>query len=194
MRKYFILPIGLGLIGACQTVEAHEHEHASVHPNKIVPADTAPAVQNPFHPIKLMLSSEESAGELTLYEFEVPAQSPGSPPHTHTLEDEYFFILSGTLDVLVDGSVQRLEEGDFAALTRGHTHMFWNGSEAPVRLLMATTGHSFEAFMAKVGPRLAEAQPAGPAEAGAVIGALAAEHGISITMEDMPAEAAPFYQ
>ena len=194
MHKYIILPIGLGLVSACQTVAAHEHADAPEFPNKLVPAGTAPAVENPFHPIKLMLSSEESAGELTLFEFEVPAQSPGSPPHMHTLEDEYFVILSGTLDVLVDGSVQRLEAGDFAALTRGHTHMFWNGSETPVRLLMATTGHSFEGFMSKVGPRLAEAQPAGPAEAGAVIGALAAEHGISITMEDMPAEAAPFYQ
>lgn len=194
MHKQFILPAALVLIGACQTVAAHDHADMPVLPNKIVPDGTAPAVDNPFHPIRLILSSQESAGELTLYEFELPAQSAGSPPHTHTREDEYFFILSGTLDVLVDGAVQRLETGDFAALTRGHTHMFWNGSEAPVRLLMATTGHSFEAFMAEVAPRLAEARPDGPAEAGAVIGALAAEHGISITMENLPAEAAPYYQ
>ncbi|MHA7899113.1 MAG: cupin domain-containing protein [Henriciella sp.] len=194
MKKLILSAAILAAAGACNTVDAHEHGDAEALPNKIVPAGTAPEVANPFHPVRLMLSSEETAGEVTLYEFEVPAQSAGSPPHTHTLEDEYFFILSGTLDVLVDGQVSQLSEGDFAALTRGHTHMFWNGSDAPVRLLMATTGASFEAFMGSVAPRLADAQPEGPQEAGAVIGALAAEHGITITMEDMPAEAAPYYQ
>ncbi len=191
------LKLGMAIaavLGMNSCAIAHEHGEADVLPNKFVPAGTAPDVANPFHPIRLILASDETAGELSLFEFEVPAQSAGSPPHTHTLEDEYFFILSGTLDVLVDGEVSQLGEGDFAALTRGHTHMFWNGSDQPVRLLMATTGASFETFMSSVAPRLAEAKPDGPQAAGAVVGALAAEHGITITMEDMPEEAAPYYQ
>ena len=47
--------------------------------------------------------------------------------------------------------------------------------------------------MASVAPVLATASPADAAEAGAVIGALAAEHGITISMEMMPAEAAALY-
>ncbi len=194
MHKIKLCVAAIAVIGTSNTVASHEHGEVVDLPNKIVPAGTAPEVANPFHPIRLMLSSQETAGELSLYEFEVPPESAGSPPHTHTLEDEYFFILSGTLDVLVDGEVSQLGEGDFAALTRGHTHMFWNGSQEPVRLLMATTGASFESFMASVAPRLAEAKPDGPQAAGAVVSALAAEHGITISMEDMPAEAAPYYQ
>ena len=185
------LAITLAAVQACY---AHVHGEGDAMPNKIVPAGIAPEVENPFHPVRLILSSQESAGEVTLYEFEVPPHSPGSPPHTHTLEDEYFYILSGSLDVMVNGEVTQLNAGDFAALTRGHSHMFWNGSDEPVRLLMTTTGHSFEAFMAGVAPRLAEEKPETPAEFGAVIGALAAEHGISISMEDMPPEAAAYYQ
>ncbi len=170
----------------------HHHDHSD-HPDKLVQAGTAPEVENPFHPIRLLLSNTESAGEVTIYEFALPAQSAGSPPHTHTLEDEYFYILSGTLDVLSNGDVLRLNTGDMAALNRGHTHMFWNGSDEANRFLVITTGSSFEAFMQSVSPRLSEAAPASPDDVGALIGQIAAEHGISITMENMPDEAAPYY-
>lgn len=169
---------------------ADEHDH---HPDKLVRAGEAADVDNPFHPIRLYLSSQENTGSVTFYEFEVPPQSPGSPPHTHSREDEYFFILEGRLSVLSGEDVLKLDAGDFAALNRGNTHMFWNADEEPVRLLMATTGGSFEEFMANVAPTLAAAAPADPMQAGAVVGQLAQEYGIEISMEKMPAEAAPFY-
>jgi uncharacterized cupin superfamily protein len=163
-------------------------------PSKIVRAGDAESVENPFHPVKMMLSSQENVGKVTIYEFEVPAQSAGSPPHTHTLEDEYFFILEGRLDIMNGDRLDVLREGDFASLSRGDTHMFWNSSDAPVRLLMMTTGGSFEAFIGAVAPRLADAKPANSMEAGAVVGQLASEHGITISMDRMPAQAATYYQ
>ena len=197
-----ILPaLALGLTACAHGMHPHENadEHAMTmadqvdHPNKLVRAATGEMVDNPFHPVRLLLSNAESSGEVTIYEFLLPPESPGSPPHTHSLEDEYFYVLSGTLDVLSNGETLRLNPGDFAALTRGHAHMFWNGSDTPTELIMTTTGNSFEAFMKSAGPRIAEARPANAEEAGAVIGQLAAEHGIIISMDQMPAEAAPFY-
>lgn len=193
---------GLSLIvlGACVNVHGHSHEHDSTnhhadhdHTNKIVRTGAGETVENPFHPVKLLLSHGESAGDVTVYEFDVPPHSAGSPPHTHTLEDEYFYIVSGELNVMLGEELLVLKEGDFASLSRGHTHMFWNGGDAPVKLIMTTTGSAFESFMSSVAPRLADAKPEGAAEAGAVIGKLAAEHGITIAMEKMPAEAAPYY-
>ena len=180
------------------SAQAHEHGadhsgHSMAKPDKVVPATTGADVENPFHPIRLLLSNAETEGQVTIYEFLLPPQSPGSPPHTHSLEDEYFYVLSGTLDVLSGGETKRLQPGDFAALTRGNAHMFWNGSDGHTELLMMTTGNSFEAFMEGVSPALAEAQPGSPEEAGAVIGQLAAEHGIMISMEMMPEAAAPLY-
>ncbi|WP_169332237.1 cupin domain-containing protein [Henriciella marina] len=156
-------------------------------------AETGATVENPFHPVRLLLSSEESMGEVTIYEFILPPKSPGSPPHTHSQEDEYFYVLEGTLDILSEGSVKRISDGDFAALKRGNAHMFWNGSDTETQLLMITTGASFEQFLQSVSPRLAEEKPTSPEAAGAVIGQLAAEHGIEISTEMMPAAAAPYY-
>lgn len=173
--------------------EEHAAHHQHHHTDKLVLAETGAAVENPFHPVRLLLSSEESMGEVSIYEFILPPKSPGSPPHMHSREDEYFYVLEGTLDILSDGSVKRISEGDFAALKRGNAHMFWNGSDTETQLLMMTTGASFEQFLESVSPRLAEAKPASPEAAGAVIGQLAAEHGIEISMEMMPAAAAPYY-
>lgn len=167
----------------------HGHDHSSV----IVRNGEGAAVPNPFHPISLLLSHKESEGEVTIYQFDLPPNSAGSPPHTHSLEDEYFYVVSGSLDVMVGSEVMRLNAGDFASLTRGQTHMFWNGSDGDTRLIMTTTGSAFENFMASVAPRLAEAKPADMMEAGAVIGKLAGEHGIKTEMEKMPEEAAPYY-
>tara|TARA_R110001599_G_scaffold202275_2_gene399080 strand:- start:74 stop:718 length:645 start_codon:yes stop_codon:yes gene_type:complete len=199
--RLVIMPaLVLGLAACAHGPHPHDHHHdlegataVQDHPDKLVRAATGEMVDNPFHPVRLLLSNTESAGEVTVYEFLLPPESPGSPPHTHTLEDEYFFVVSGTLDVLSNGEVLRLKPGDFATLNRGHTHMFWNGSDAPTELIMATTGGSFEAFMETAAPRLAEAKPETAEDAGAVIGQLAAEHGIAIAMEKMPSEAAPFY-
>ncbi|GGB62387.1 MULTISPECIES: cupin domain-containing protein [Henriciella] len=185
--------ITFGLVGVALAHDAGDVESPAQTADKVVAAGTGADVENPFHPIRLLLSSEEASGDVTIYEFILPPESPGSPPHTHTHEDEYFYILSGTLDVLSNGETLRLSEGDFAALKRGNAHMFWNGSDSETQLLMMTTGSSFEAFMQSVSPRLAEARPEGPEAAGAVIGQLAAEHGIKISMEQMPAAAAPYY-
>ena len=188
--------VAAAMIGVAACAHAHGNEdghHEAGHVDKVVPAGTGESVENPFHPVRLLLSSEETTGDVTIYEFILPPQSPGSPPHTHTHEDEYFYVLSGTLDVLSDGETIRLQPGDFAALTRGHAHMFWNGSDGETELIMMTTGSSFESFMESVSPRLAEAKPENAEAAGAVIGQLAADHGITISMDKMPAEAAPYY-
>lgn len=199
LNKITLCGAGLLALSACMTQPAgHDHhgvltDHVHAHPDKLVVAGAGEAIENPFHPVRLLLSSEESSGDVTVYEFELPPRSPGSPPHTHTREDEYFYVVSGALSVMSGDQILSLYPGDFAALNRGNTHMFWNASDETTRLIMTTTGGSFEGFMNDAGPRIAEAKPDSAEAAGAVIGQLAAEYGITIAMEEMPPEAAPFY-
>ncbi len=188
------------LITACSSVNAGEPMAGAdkgsdvAYSNVIVAPGTAKTLANPFHPVKVFLSKTESAGAVTFYEFVVPPQSPGSPPHTHVNDDEYFFVTSGTLDVLSGDQTLKLQAGGFAALNRGTQHMFWNGGEETVTLIMATTGGTFEEFFGEVAPTLAKENPASPQAAGAIMQRLAAEHGITISMEAMPEAAAKFYQ
>lgn len=197
MKNFIILGATLLLVSISAEAVAHKHgkkANKQAIKNKIVNSGQGQEIQNPFHPVSLLLSNEESEGNVTIFKFDLPPNSAGSPPHTHSLEDEYFFVTSGTLSIMSDNKVLKLKEGDFASLNRGIPHMFWNGDDEPVSLIMTTTGEAFEAFMSAVGPDLASARPANSAEAGAVIGALAAEYGIEISMEKMPAEAAQYYK
>jgi len=185
--------IGL-LMSGCADQGKATIGHTLDYPDLITSVDEAGEISNPFHPIKLLLSKDQSAGAVTFYEFILPPESAGSPPHTHALEDEYFFVTSGTLDVMSGNKIMKLKAGGFASLNRGHTHMFWNSGLESVTLIMATTGGTFEEFIAGVAPTMAEEKPANAQEAGAIVGRLAAEHGIEISMEKMPKDAAKFYQ
>ena len=61
-----------------------------------------------------------------------------SYPHAESAEDEAVFVLEGTPDVWIDGTLHRLAPGDFVAFPAGTgiCHTFLNNSDAEVRLLV----------------------------------------------------------
>ncbi|MBW5481113.1 cupin domain-containing protein [Streptomyces bambusae] len=60
----------------------------------------------------------------------------GAPVHFHTKATEFFFVVDGRLDVLVDDEVKTLGKGDFLAVPAGVKHAF-----APA------AGHTAEVFV-----------------------------------------------
>lgn len=61
--------------------------------------------------------------------------SPGSfvPPHIHPHQEEFVYMLSGRLDVLLDGQPGQAEPGDLVRLPRGVPHGLFNKSGAEVK-------------------------------------------------------------
>ncbi|MHA6287234.1 cupin domain-containing protein [Maricaulis sp. CAU 1757] len=163
------------------------------HPPVIVPPGEGEAVGVPFHPVDKLLSEEDNADGLAFYEFRVPPQSAGAPPHTHTHEDEFFYVVSGTVSFLNGEEVVAGGPGTFAAMTRGHAHAFWNAGEDEAVMLVGVSAGEFETFFDAVAAEVAAAPPAGPEEMGALVGRLAAERGIEIRMDLLPDEAAELY-
>ena len=62
--------------------------------------------------------------------------SGGAPRHVHTREDEYFYVVEGTLTVTVGDEISLVEKGGFVFLPRNITHE-WDvvGDEATVLLM-----------------------------------------------------------
>src|SRR6185312_10534182 len=81
-------------------------------------------------------TERETAGQFSLFELVVPPGA-GAPPHTHTHEDECFYVLAGELLVEAAGepSPLRLGEGAFFFGARGRRHAFRNVGKAPARVL-----------------------------------------------------------
>jgi quercetin dioxygenase-like cupin family protein len=72
-------------------------------------------------------------------------QVPGgfNPSHTHDRE-EVLVLLTGRLDVSVDGMIHALEAGDAVVIRAGEAHQLRNAGDEPAEwLLVAPAGYRF---------------------------------------------------
>lgn len=85
-------------------------------------------------------TAAETGGSFSLWEDVVPPGA-GAPPHTHTLEDEAFYILSGELLIEFEGesAPRRIGPGGFFYGPRHRRHAYRNISSQPVRMLVLCT-------------------------------------------------------
>jgi quercetin dioxygenase-like cupin family protein len=81
-----------------------------------------------------LASGEETGGGFGL---SLVTQPPGAatPVHIHTLEDEAFYLLDGTMTYSADGQLHRLASGSFIFLPRGRPHAFRVTGDVPARFL-----------------------------------------------------------
>jgi mannose-6-phosphate isomerase-like protein (cupin superfamily) len=59
----------------------------------------------------------------------------GPPPHSHTAEDDSFYIVEGELTLLLDDEELIAGPGTFVLVPPGVTHTFANRRDVPVRML-----------------------------------------------------------
>ncbi len=103
----------------------------------------------------------DTGGAYALAEVELHAGSE-PPPHTHTHEDESFFVLVGELELVVDGRTLRAGPRTLAFLPRGKKHGFRVLSERVRMLLLITPGGLEEAFRATSEPAVRDELPPPP--------------------------------
>ena len=60
------------------------------------------------------------------------------PKHLHPIQDEHFEVLSGRLQVRLDGSERTLTAGETIDIPRGTAHQMWNPGGEPARVLWQT--------------------------------------------------------
>ena len=101
--------------------------------------------------ITCLLSGEETGGAYAMFEIITPPRDPGPPPHTHTLEDEAFYVLEGEHIVIIDGEQHRGGPGSWFFGPRGKPHAFRNDSDAPTRVLLIASPAGVERFFEACG-------------------------------------------
>ena len=95
--------------------------------------------------VDILLRGEDTGGAYCTYEVTVDPQQ-GPPPHVHDHEDEAFYILDGTFEVLSGDQVTTLEAGSYVFLPRHVPHAFKNVGETTGRLLGTATPAGHERF------------------------------------------------
>ena len=98
----------------------------------------------------LKATGESTGGSLVLLE-NLTAPGGGPPPHVHTREDEFWYVLDGTFEIRIGEDVHALGPGGFAYAPRGTVHNFRNTAERPGRILVGFTPGGMEGFFRESG-------------------------------------------
>lgn len=112
----------------------------------------------------------------SMFEYAIPAETSGPPPHIHTREDESFICIAGRLDVHLGGEDFVIEHGDYLFLPRNVVHTFKNSSTEEARVISVVSPAGLEAYY----QALADLPP-GPKDIGVMKGIMA-DFGIELRL------------
>jgi len=115
------------------------------------PNGTAPAVWGPGDRYNFLATGEETNNAFFQFEAVVP-MGGGSPPHIHSREDESFYIVNGSLEILIGDSTYQAKAGDFVFVPRGTVHSFKNVSGSTVVQFVTVVPAGMERYFREVFP------------------------------------------
>ena len=127
------------------------------------------------------LSSAET-GSISIVEH---VFSPGAlvPPHTHTLEDEISYVVSGEIGFRSNGKEVSLAAGGYIVKPRGELHSMWNAGSSPARMIEIISPAGFEKYFVELAEAVAAA---GRVPDPSTMGAIAGRFGLSFDMSEVP--------
>ena len=103
---------------------------------------------------------DETAGGYSISEWWLEPNTKGPGAHSHP-EDDTFFVIEGTMSILVGDSWVDASPGSFVLVPGGVTHDFENRSDARAGVLNFSNGE-FESAMSGIAQWFAD-NPPGPA-------------------------------
>ena len=84
--------------------------------------------------IKYLLDGSASGG-MGVFELTIPPESNVPPPHSHSKNDEFVYVLEGVLRYSVDAVTRDLRAGQWMFSPKGSVHQFNNPSRETTRVL-----------------------------------------------------------
>ena len=100
--------------------------------------------------VRFMIDGEEADERFSLVEHPLSARALAAPLHRHTREDEYSYVLEGSVGALLGDDVVIGKPGDLIFKPRDQWHTFWNAGDEPARILEIISPAGFERFFAEL--------------------------------------------
>jgi quercetin dioxygenase-like cupin family protein len=113
--------------------------------------------------LHFLISSEQSAGAVTVFEVIVPAgQRLAAPAHSHDHCEETVYGIDGVLTWTVDGRAIDVGPGQALCIPRGAVHRFDNNGAEDVKAVCAITPAAIGPQFFREAAEVAKAAGAGP--------------------------------
>jgi len=96
--------------------------------------------------VRFMLDGGEAGGRFALVEHPMGPRALAAPLHRHAHEDEYSFVIKGSVGALLGDEVLIAQAGDLVFKPRNQWHTFWNAGDEPASILEIISPAGFEKF------------------------------------------------
>jgi quercetin dioxygenase-like cupin family protein len=96
--------------------------------------------------VRFMIDGNEAGDRFSLVEHPMSPRALAAPLHRHAREDEYSFVLEGSVGALLGDAVVTGKPGDLIFKPRNQWHTFWNAGDEPARILEIISPAGFENF------------------------------------------------
>jgi mannose-6-phosphate isomerase-like protein (cupin superfamily) len=96
---------------------------------------------------RIKAGADDGLGSVTVIELELGPGELGPPPHRHAGITDSFYVLDGTLTVLLGDERHEAPAGSYALVPPGNVHTVSNPGEEPVRFLNVTTPSGLDRYL-----------------------------------------------
>lgn len=100
--------------------------------------------------VQWKLDSVETGKRFAVVHHPIAPRALAAPLHRHHHEDEYSYILKGTLGALLGEEVLTAGPGTWVLKRRGQWHTFWNAGNDPCEIIEVISPAGFENYFREV--------------------------------------------
>ncbi len=111
-----------------------------------IPADGSERVDIGGLGIVWKIEGAEAGERFSVVHHPLAPRALAAPLHRHTREDEYSFVLEGTLGALLGEEVLTAGPGTWLFKPRNQWHTFWNAGDTPCEIIEIISPAGFENF------------------------------------------------
>jgi quercetin dioxygenase-like cupin family protein len=108
---------------------------------------------------RFVIAGNDASKRFALVEHPMQPRALAAPMHRHHREDEYSFVLEGSIGALLGDSVVIGHPGDLIFKPREQWHTFWNAGDTPARVLEIISPAGFENYFLELGAELINGAP-----------------------------------
>ena len=127
--------------------------HSSSRPAlpQVITPESAAFVDLGSFGARFLARAAQTQGALSIVEHPIPPRTLAAPLHRHSREDEYSYVIEGTMGAQLGSDVVEAEAGSLVFKPRGQWHTFWNAGDGPCRVLEIIAPGGFEEMFAEMG-------------------------------------------
>ncbi len=116
----------------------------------IVPPDAADAFDFGGLGVEWKIDGADTGERFAVVHHPIAPRALAAPLHYHHREDEYSYVLQGTLGALLGEEVVTAGPGTWVHKPRRQWHTFWNAGEEPCHIIEVISPAGFENYFREV--------------------------------------------